>query len=103
MSDWFDGDRGNALVDVAEMMADGADVNLFRCVQAGALVSIGMTRDGGAVSVTVTLDGKWRREYFHNSDQLTLWSEDAAGAVAAARGVDAAPATPPPARRRAKR
>jgi hypothetical protein len=103
VNDWFDGDRGNALVDVVEMMSEGADVNLFRCVQSGALISVGMTRDGGAVSVTVTLDGKWRREYFHDANQLTLWSEAAAEAVAVSRGVDAAPATPPPTRRRAKR
>jgi len=103
VNDWFDGDRGNALVDVVGMMSEGADVNLFRCVQSGALVSIGMTRDGGAVSVTVTLDGKWRREYFHDSDQLTLWSESAADAVATARGVEAPPATTPPPKRRSRR
>lgn len=90
---WFDSERSNAVVDVVAMMSDGADVNLFRCVQNGALVSIGMTRDGGAVSVTVTLNGQWKREYFHDPDQLTLWSESAAAGVAAA--VAAAPSVPP--------
>lgn len=102
MNDWFDGERSNALVDVVELMDGGAAVNLFRCVQNGALVSIGMTRDGGAVSVTVTLDGKWRREYFHDEDQLTLWTESAANAVGAARGVNAAPVPVARPRRRSK-
>lgn len=82
MSDWFDdGGTGNA-VDVAAVMDSQAPDILWAIVESGALVSIGRTSDGGALGVTVTMDGRWRREYFRGSEELVEWLAGAASAVA---------------------
>lgn len=62
-------------------MDSGVPVLIWRIVGAGALVSIGRTSDGGALGITVTLDGRWRREYFRDSDEATDWLARAAQAV----------------------
>jgi len=38
-------------------------------VQHGALVSLGRTRDGGALSVTVTVDGAYEREWCRSPEE----------------------------------
>lgn len=86
MPDWFDeGGHGDA-VDVPAIMDSGAPEVLWRIVTAGALLSIGRTSDGGALGVTVTMDGRWRREYFRDSDELVSWLLGAAEAVEAEAG-----------------
>jgi hypothetical protein len=70
---WFDEAGNGQAADVAALMDSAAPDALWRLVQAGALVSIGSTSDGGALGVTVTLDGKWRREYFRDSADLCEW------------------------------
>lgn len=81
MGDWFDGGGSGVPVDVLALF-DGPSGNcLFDVVATGALVSVGLTSDGGAVGVTVTLDGRWRREYFREAETLTNWLQDAAAAV----------------------
>jgi len=79
---WFDEAGHGGSVDVEALMDSGAAGLLWRIVNDGALVSVGRTSDGGAVGVTVTLDGAWRREYFRDSDELTDWLARAAAAVA---------------------
>lgn len=88
MSDWFEGNGNGQAVDVHAVMDSGAPEVLWRIVSAGALLSMGTTSDGGSLGVTVTLDGRWRREYFRDSDELTSWL------LAAAEAVEAAPARP---------
>lgn len=46
---------------------------LTRVVGTGALVSLGLSRDGGALAATVTLDGDWLREWHRDCDELTAW------------------------------
>ena len=58
-----------------------ATQGLLELVEAGALVSLGTTSDGGALGVTVTVDGRWRREYFRQADELTAWIAEALPAV----------------------
>ena len=85
--DWFDGAGSGALVDAVEVLTDTtANRGVAELVEAGALVSIGKTSDGGALGVTVTVDGRWRREYFRNVDDLKAWIAEAIPAVEAARG-----------------
>jgi hypothetical protein len=55
--------------------------SLMAIVQSGAMVSLGTTSDGGALGVTVTLDGRWRREYFRDSEPMTEWLGAALSAV----------------------
>lgn len=81
MASWFEEDASTSAVDVAAVMDSGAPEVLWRIVTAGALVSIGRTSDGGALGVTVTLDGRWKRQYFRDSDELIDWLLGAAAAV----------------------
>lgn len=80
---WFDEAGAGTQVDVAALMDSGVTDPLWAIVQAGALVSIGRTSDGGALGVTVTLDGRWRREYFREVDPMLAWLAGAAEAVEA--------------------
>lgn len=78
MSDWLDEGASGSAVDVAAIMDSSAADLAWRVVAAGALLSFGRTSDGGALGVTVTMDGRWRREYFRSSEDLTAWLEGAA-------------------------
>lgn len=75
--DWFDGGGSGAVVDVPDVLGSGALDAFVRVVGTGALVSFGLSRDGGALACTVTFDGRWRREWFRDSDALTAWLETA--------------------------
>lgn len=89
---------GNA-VDVEALMDSGVPSLLWRIVTAGALISIGRTSDGGALGITVTLDGRWRREYFRDADEAVDWLIRAAEAVEA----EASSASPGPRKRPRRR
>jgi hypothetical protein len=78
---WFDEDGNGSEVDVAALMDSGVPEVLWRIVTAGALVSIGRTSDGGALGITVTLDGRWKRSYFRDAEDATDWLLKAAEAV----------------------
>lgn len=92
MSDWFEGSGNGNAVDVEAVMDSGAPVVIWRIVAAGALVSMGTTSDGGSLGVTVTLDGRWRREYFRDSDELVSWLLGAADAIDASEAPPASSA-----------
>lgn len=79
--DWFDGGGSGRAVDVAAVLDSDGLAGLVECVQLGALVALGTTRDGGALGVTVTVDGRWRREYFRDGEELTAWVAEALPAV----------------------
>jgi hypothetical protein len=80
---WFDGAGNGNAVDVFEVMDSAATKLLLDCVEAGALMSLATTRDGGALGVTVTVDGQWRREYFRDPAALCEWLTGAQDAIAA--------------------
>jgi hypothetical protein len=84
MPDWFDEGGSGSAVDVIAMLDSGASDGLNAMVALGALVSLGITSDGGALGVTVTVDGRWRREYFRESEALTDWLKEALPAVSEA-------------------
>lgn len=84
--DWFEGAGSGQAVDVAELL-DGVPMQGVReLVELGALVSIGLTSDGGAVGITVTLDGKYRREYFRKQVEVLAWLGEAVPAIEALTG-----------------
>lgn len=83
-NDWFDGGGAGSRVDVPALLDSDAAGGLAELVNLGALVSLGTTRDGGALGVTVTVDGRWRREYFRDSEELVMWISEALPAVRAA-------------------
>jgi hypothetical protein len=73
MSDWFTESTAGARVDVPGLLDSKSGELLHEIMGSGALVSVGLTGDGGALSVTVTVDGEWRREYFRSADDLADW------------------------------
>lgn len=93
MSDWFDGAGNGAAVD-AVLLLEAAAEPLHLIVSSGALLSLGVTSDGGALGVTVTVDGRWRREYFRHEEELLTWLAEALPAVQTARGANGASAVP---------
>lgn len=81
MHEWFQGRGNGEPVDVSAML-DSKAANLVGSICGhGALVGLATTRDGGAVGVTVTVDGAYRREYFRDVDELVAWLEVADAVV----------------------
>lgn len=87
--DWFDGGGNGSPVDVPALLDSGVPGLLGDLVGMGCLVSIGTTSDGGAVGITVTLDGRWRRQYFRDSEEATSWLLEAKQAITELAGVNA--------------
>lgn len=92
MPDWFDGGGAGSPVDVAALLDSTAPALFAELTSLGALVSLGTTRDGGAFGVTVTLDGRWRRQYFRDSEELCSWLSEAVQAVSSTNGHSSASA-----------
>jgi hypothetical protein len=88
--DWFDGGGVGAHLELSELLVSSALDAIVRVAGTGALVSIGLSRDGGALAVTVTADGRWRREWFREADHLVEWLAGAEEAAAAALRTDPA-------------
>lgn len=78
---WFDEGNGGTPIDVAAMLDSKSAEMIHELVAVGALVSLGLTSDGGALALTVTVDGAWRREYFREAGQMELWLEQAMAPV----------------------
>lgn len=78
---WLDGGGGGAPVDVHELLTEQAVHGLASIVAAGALLSLGTTSNGGALGITVTIDGEWRREYVRHADELMAYLAEAVPAV----------------------
>jgi hypothetical protein len=96
-ADWFDGNGTGGSIDLAELL-DGQPMQGMREIaEHGALVSMGLTSDGGAFHLTVTMDGRYRREYFRDRDTLLAWIGEAILAVS-----DAAPPERPSAAQRGR-
>jgi hypothetical protein len=103
MSDWFDGAGQGKELDVAEVLDALCVTGITELIQAGALVSMGTTSDGGALGFTVTVDGRWRRDYFRSAEELQGFIAEALPAVHMARGSAlAASAAPRERKRRSK-
>lgn len=83
---WLNGGGNGNAVDVTELLDVPAAKGVAELVQLGALVSLGTTSDGGALGITVTVDGRYRRDYFRNSDELLTWLAEAIPGVEAEMG-----------------
>ncbi len=102
MSDWFDGGGNGSPVDVAKLLDAEATGVLWDMVGMGALVSLGTTSDGGALGVTVTVDGRWRRTYVRDAEDLASFVSEALPAVRAATSGRAASSAPRSRQRRSR-
>lgn len=102
MDDGFwDGTAGTNAIDLPAFFDSGVIEKLGEVLALGVLVSIGLTRDGGAVGLAVFDDGRRRREYFRDSTAAS----DFLGAAAASlsgNGIGA-PARKPPVSRKPSR
>ena len=94
MSDWFDGGGNGSPVDAVALLDEQAASVLWDMVGMGALVSLGTTSDGGALGITVTVDGRWRRSYVRTADDLAAFVAEAGPAVRAATDARAASSVP---------
>lgn len=84
-SSWLDGGGNGHEVDVAELLDPSVVSGIAEIVQSGALLSMGTTSDGGALGITVTIDGKWRREYVRSLDELRAWAAEAVPGITEAQ------------------
>jgi len=100
VSDWFDGGGAGSPVDVRAVLDADVSGVLFDCVAMGALVSFGTTSDGGALGVTVTVDGRWRRAYVRTTEDLEAFVSEAYPAVKSLTSAEPASSAP---RRRTRR
>lgn len=97
---WFDEGGSKSPVDVVALFDSAVPVLMAEVAAAGALVSFGTTSDGGAVGITVTLDGRWKREYFREAEAAQEWLAEALIAVRDDPGPPPAPSAPRQRRRR---
>lgn len=83
--DWFEAGGAGNRVDVPALLDNDHVISAIGgMLDSGALVSLGTTSDGGALGFTVTVDGRWRREYFRDADELVAWLGEALPAVRSA-------------------
>ncbi len=83
--DWFDKGGSGSPCDIPALLdCEPVLEGLWSMLAAGALVSLGTTSDRGALGITVTVDGRWRREYFRSGDDLRDWLAEALPAVRSA-------------------
>lgn len=80
-SSWLEGGGNGHAVDVQGAFDPQAVKGVLAMVEAGALVSLGTTSDGGALGITVTIDGQWRREYVRTAAELKAYLAEAVPAV----------------------
>jgi hypothetical protein len=79
--DFLDGGGSGNAVDVHGAVTPDAVKGILEMVEAGALVSLGTTSDGGALALTVTVDGRWRREYVRSEAELMTYLAEAVPAI----------------------
>lgn len=78
---WLDGGTSNSPVDVQKILDTSAFSSVCSMIEAGALVSFGTTSDGGALGITITVDGSWRREYVREAEEFEMLVLEAAPEV----------------------
>jgi hypothetical protein len=89
------GSNGNgATVDAVAFLDSGLPKRLGELVSMGLLCAIGTTRDRGAISIQITHDGEWDREYFRRVDEAEEWL-DGAITILRSRGLGRTAQEPP--------
>jgi len=73
--------KGKIQVKLEEVITSSVAELLIDIIGKGALVSMGLSRDGGALACTVTLNGEWDREWFRTEEELVEWMAEAADLV----------------------
>jgi hypothetical protein len=79
--DFFSDGNRNAAIDVPAFFDSRVTNGISQLVALGFLISVGTTRDGGAISIGITDDGRRRREYFRTSEDASDWLRMAVDAL----------------------
>jgi hypothetical protein len=82
----FNGSTKGATVDTKSFLDSHIPERIAELLDMGVLVSLGTTRDRGAISITVTRDGEFDREYFRDSVEASEYLQRAADAIRAMIG-----------------
>src|SRR6516164_7308089 len=69
----FGESSNGAVIDPGALLDSEVPQHIGRLLSLGVLVSIGRSRDGGAISLTSTNDGKYEGEYFRHTDEAIDW------------------------------
>jgi hypothetical protein len=77
----FDNGAKPSVIDVGAFFDSGVPQLCAELLSMGVLVSLGTTRDRGAVSITITTDGAFDREYFRNSSDAEDYLRNAGEAL----------------------
>lgn len=97
MGDWLDGAGNGSAIDIPAMFDGQLGDMVAEVCATGALVGLGLTSDNGALGITVTVDGRYRREYFRDGESgaewLTAGLDDIRSAVEVARASRASSGT----------
>lgn len=80
-SDFWDRGSANDDLDLRAFFDSSIGDRLAGLLAVGVLVSLGLTRDRGALGVTVLDNGKKRREYFRRSEDCADWLQLATAAL----------------------
>lgn len=75
--------KSRSQIDCAAFLDASAAERIASLVQAGCLVSIFRTSDGGALGCSVTLDGESEKEYHRLPEELIEWLAEVDDAVTA--------------------
>lgn len=73
--------KGVQVLPFPEVLSVSVWEYLVQLVELGALVSLGASRDKGAVKVTVTVGGEWDFEWCRSEEELCDWLREAVTAV----------------------
>jgi len=95
----------SSVIDCAAFFDSGIPGLVAGLLQMGVLVAIGTTRDRGAVSITITSDGAFDREYFRDSstaEDYLRGADEALRAMGLGQSVNGDPPIQKPTRRRQK-
>lgn len=84
MGDWFDSAGVGSAVDVPALLDSEAGALLHTVCGYGALVSLATTSDSGALGITITVDGRGKRQYFRKSEDLLDWLTEGLADIRAA-------------------
>lgn len=69
--------KGGTPVKVADVLSASVMELIAEIITIGAMVSLGTSKDGGALSATVTWNGEWDREWFRLEEELVEWLREA--------------------------
>lgn len=89
-----------SVVDVVAFMDSKISTYIAELVSMGCLVSIGGSRDGGAISLNVLYEGDSTRQWFRTDDAAIEWLADVRAQLVAAGATPRATPAPPVQRRR---